>query len=184
MDRDARRARQRWSAQLAALVTCGSCSGTFSLHQIVSLAVIARAGIWLLCLSLALAGCASSRAAKAPGRLRATASCTPPAGGRCEGPEPRQSVAASPDDRTLATIVMCGGWLRISETPREVRATFVASAVGAGAMSCARVRLTARLATPLARRLILDATSGDRVAVTHCPPRPTRVPGYVLTACA
>lgn len=108
----------------------------------------------------------------------------PPAGGRCGGPEPLQAVSVGADDRRLATVVMCGGSLRLSETPNAVLVTYVASAVGPGAMSCARVRLTARLAAPLARRPVVDATSGDRVPVTQCTAHPTRAPGYVLTACS
>jgi hypothetical protein len=78
---------------------------------------------------------------------------------------------------------MCGGWLRASETATSVRVTYVAGAVGPGAMSCALVRLTARLAQPLGNREVLDTTSGDRLMVTHCKshPRPTR--GPVRTAC-
>jgi len=90
----------------------------------------------------------------------------------------------SADDRRLATIVLCGGSLRVTETASRVRVKYVASAVGPGAMSCAQVRLTAKLAAPLAHRAVLDATSGDRVTVTRCGPRLSPARGYALTACS
>ena len=144
--------------------------------------VIGRAGVLLACVALVLVACANPTGTAGVPAAPSATSCAPPAGGRCEGPEPIESMVVSANGRRLATVVMCGGWLRVSETTSVVQVTYVASAVGAGAMSCARVRLTAGLARPLADRAVVDATRGDRVAVTHCGP-PARARGDVLTAC-
>jgi hypothetical protein len=119
----------------------------------------------VLSLGGAAAGCALSGA-----------SCTPPAGGRCEGPLPLARSGAdnqirlgiTPDGRTLTAVVPCGGSLRIRQGS-QVRLTWIASAVGAGGMSCASIALTAVLAQPLGGRELLDGATGTLLRPIECP---------------
>lgn len=111
----------------------------------------------------------------------AATGCTPPAGGRCAGPLPlppdqletpsnvlRAGVGVSPDERTIIVIVECGGRLVARESKHEVLLTWIASAVGAGAMSCAEVPLTAHLRQPLGSRPVIDSATGARLHPPVC----------------
>jgi hypothetical protein len=117
--------------------------------------------VTLLC-ALAMAGCSSSGGSNPPHR----ATCTPPAGGRCPGPEPvgialRHGLQLSSDGRTIHGSFLCGGKLETSETARQITLTYVASRVGPGAMACAMVPLSVRLDTPIGTRTAVDGVSGQ-----------------------
>ena len=94
--------------------------------------------------------------------------CSPPAGGRCaadvawSGP-----IQVSADGRRLHGIVLCGGTLRATETSTRVSLTLHVAAVGAGAMSCARIDVAARLSQPLGSRTVVDQVSGRTIPVQH-----------------
>lgn len=112
-----------------------------------------------------------------------TTHCEPPAGGRCAGPEPLMvtaggayGVGVTADDRTVVAVVPCGGRLEVKESATAVTLTWIASAVGAGAMSCAIVPLAKRLRSPLGARHLVDGPTGDRLPVGQC--RPNRY-GYL-----
>ena len=111
----------------------------------------------------------------------AATGCTPPAGGRCAGPLPLPpdqletpskllytGVGVSPDGRTIIVAVECGGRLVARERKNEVLLTWIASAVGAGAMSCAGVPLTAHLRRPLGGRPVIDGVTGTRLHPLVC----------------
>lgn len=66
---------------------------------------------------------------------------------------------------------MCGGRFSARETPSTVYVTYVASSVGAGGMSCARVKLSATLAKPVDNRRVIDTTTGQPVPLKLCPDR-------------
>lgn len=136
------------------------------------LAFIARGGLALL---VALTG-------EGLTACPTTHACVPPAGGRCAGPEPLPAppsptrpgghltvggVAVTPDGRTLTVMVLCGGTLRLHEGA-AVSVTYVAGAVGAGAMSCALVPLTAQLRQPLGARRLVDGVSGRALRPVVC----------------
>jgi hypothetical protein len=104
--------------------------------------------------------------------------CEVRAGGRCAGPEPMPLVrtsprgnhrvlvygpALTPDGRTLLVTTMCGGALRVKESPQEVVVTYVASDVGAGGMTCALVPLRAQFAQPLGGRPLFDGVTHQQV---------------------
>jgi hypothetical protein len=112
----------------------------------------------------------------------ATSGCTPLAGGRCAGPEPiplytwpgtprtplYAGPAVSPDGRTIIVIVPCGGRLVVHESQDEVLITWIASALGAGVMSCAEVALTVHLRQPLGSRRLVDSVTGARLHPPVC----------------
>jgi hypothetical protein len=112
----------------------------------------------------------------------ATSGCTPLAGGRCAGPEPiplytwpgtprtplYAGPAVSPDGRTIIVIVPCGGRLAVHESQVEVLITWIASALGAGVMSCAEVTLTVHLRQPLGSRRLVDGVTGARLHPPVC----------------
>ena len=113
----------------------------------------------------------------------ATSGCTPQAGGRCAGPEPippdlwpgtarsgrlLDGPAVSPDGRTIIVFVECGGRLVVRESRDEVLVTWIASAVGAGGMSCAEVALTVYLRQPLGSRRLVDGVTGARLHPSVC----------------
>jgi hypothetical protein len=115
---------------------------------------------------LALAGCASNSQESPP---RAS-SCTPPAGGRCAGPEGVGAalvgdLSAGKDGRTIRGRFQCGGQLEASETPQRITVTYVASQVRAGAMLCALVPLSVHLAAPVGSRTVVDAVTGHRLVI-------------------
>jgi len=112
-----------------------------------------------------------------------TSGCTPQGGGRCAGPEPippdlwqgtahsgrlLEGPAVSPDGRTIIAAVECGGRLVARESRDEVVVTYIASAVGAGGMSCAEVALTAYLRQPLGSRRLVDGVTGARLHPAVC----------------
>jgi hypothetical protein len=76
-------------------------------------------------------------------------------------------VAVTRDGRTVTVVVVCGGKLQVREG-QAVLLTWVAGAVGAGAMSCALVPLTVRLRRPLGLRPLVDAVSGRRLRPAVC----------------
>jgi hypothetical protein len=89
---------------------------------------------------------------------------------RPTGPDGRLTVGAvaiTPDGRTLTVVVLCGGKLTVREGT-QVFITWIASAVGPGAMSCATVALTARLQRPLARRPLVDTVTGRTLRPVVC----------------
>ncbi len=94
--------------------------------------------------------------------------CTPPAGGRCaqdvawSGP-----IYVTPDGRRLHQVINCGGTLHATETASRVMIRLHVGAMGAGSMSCARVDVGVRLATPLGDRTVVDSVGGHVVRVVH-----------------
>ena len=120
-----------------------------------------------LILGLVLSGCQWSRHGARP----RAASCTPPAGGRCA-----QDVAWSgPIYLTrgglrLHQVIICGGTLSATETAARVSIRLHLGAMGPGTMSCARLDVGVRLASPLGDRSVVDAVSGHVVPVVHGPP--------------
>jgi hypothetical protein len=100
------------------------------------------------------------------GSRPAATGCHPGAGGRCAGAEPVAaalvgSLHPTPDRRTVWGRFPCGGRLTARETAQQVALTYVASAVGHGAMSCALVPLAVVLAEPLGHRRVVDAETGQ-----------------------
>ena len=94
-----------------------------------------------------------------------SASCTPRPGGRCPGPEPvnRALIGVLGIDHTgrhLRGTFQCGGRLVVAETGETVTVTYIASAVGPGAMMCARVLLRATLPTAAGHRTFRDGVTG------------------------
>lgn len=99
-----------------------------------------------------------------PSSVPPTTPCVPPAGGRCGGPAPVERWLVGPllvsaDGRTLAGRFQCGGRLSAREAPGQVTLTFVASSVGAGAMSCALVPVSVALRSPLGTRTLVDGVT-------------------------
>ena len=95
--------------------------------------------------------------------------CSPPAGGRCAGPRPIGSgqLVESRDGLTLSGRFLCGGRLGETETSSEVVVTYEASAVGAGAMSCANVPLSVTLTRALGNRTVLDGVTRRPITVSR-----------------
>jgi hypothetical protein len=116
-----------------------------------------------LILGLVLSGCRWSR--------HGAASCTPPAGGRCaqdvawSGP-----IYVTRDGYRLHQVIVCGGTLSATETTAAVSIRLHLGAIGAGAMSCAKVDVGVHLASPLGDRTVVDSMSGRAVRVVHGPP--------------
>ena len=77
-------------------------------------------------------------------------------------------VAVFPDGRTIVAVVLCGSRLVARETQGEVLVTWVASAVGPGGMSCARIPLTAHLRRSLGTRRLVDGVTGAQLRPTVC----------------
>jgi len=116
----------------------------------------------------------------------AATGCTPPGGGgRCAGPLPLppdqleiprnvivSGVGVSPDGRTIIVFALCGGRLVARESKNEVLLTWIASAVGAGGMSCPMTPLIAHLRRPLAGRPVIDGVTRTRVHPPVCKPDP------------
>ena len=67
--------------------------------------------------------------------------------------------------RQLRGTFQCGGRLVVVETAETVTVTYVASAVGPGAMMCARVPLRATLPTAAGQRTFRDGVSGATLRV-------------------
>jgi hypothetical protein len=97
-------------------------------------------------------------------------SCLPPAGGRCPGPERIYSLHLDRTGRVLSGTFACGGRLTADESTSDVVVTYFASAVGAGAMSCAEVVLRVRLATPLAGRRLTDGSTHRLIQLVPAAP--------------
>jgi hypothetical protein len=97
-----------------------------------------------------------------------TATCSPPAGGRCAHdvawPGP---IHLSPDGRRLHGRIVCGGTLSASETPDRVVVRLHLGAMGPGTMSCAVPDVGVRLVSPLGGRTVVDAVSGQRIRVVR-----------------
>lgn len=68
--------------------------------------------------------------------------------------------------RQLNGTFQCGGRLVVAETAETVTVTYVASAVGPGAMMCALVPLRATLRTPAGSRTFRDGVTGATLHVT------------------
>jgi hypothetical protein len=121
----------------------------------------------LVVLVVVLSGCASHAvAAPRPDPTASPASCTPPAGGRCASDVSWPgSIQVSADGGRLHGIIDCGGSLHAVETADEVTITLHVGAMGPGTMSCARVDVGVRLATPLGQRTVVDAVSGKSLRV-------------------
>jgi len=124
----------------------------------------------LIALVVLLAGCAGSGGRTPAGGHSSAATCTPPAGGRCPGPIAVPELAVENSGRRLVGVFMCGGRFTGRETSMAVFVTYVASAVGAGGMSCARVKLSVTLDQPLDNRRVIDTTSRRPVPITLCHP--------------
>jgi hypothetical protein len=118
---------------------------------------------------LLFTGCQSGTAVVGPPAPPRT-TCTPPAGGRCAADVAWPGeISLSPDGRTLSGPVLCGGTLHDIDSPDRVTLRLHLGAVGPGAMSCARVEVSIRLAEPLGGRPVYDAVSGDRIPVGRAP---------------
>ena len=96
--------------------------------------------------------------------------CVPPAGGRCPGPEPIYSLHLDRTGTVLSATFACGGRLTADESTSDVVVTYFASAVGAGAMSCAAVVLRVRLATPLDGRRLTDGATHTLIHLVPAAP--------------
>jgi hypothetical protein len=70
----------------------------------------------------------------------------------------------------LSDTFACGGRLTADESSSRVVVTYVASAVGAGAMSCAAIVLRVRLAAPLAGRPVIDGVTHRPIPLTRASP--------------
>lgn len=124
---------------------------------------------------LAVAVLVAATSACAPSSTSAppqTTGCRPPAGGRCAGPAPISTWLIGPltlaaDGRTVSGRFQCGGTLVATETSTRVTLTFVAGAVGAGALSCALVPLTVVLHTTLGNRIVVDGVTHQTVSIQH-----------------
>lgn len=121
----------------------------------------------LLLLLVVLSACASHAAtAPRPDPTPSPAACTPPAGGRCAADVPWPgTIIVSADGRRLHGVINCGGTLKATETADTVTLTLHVGAMGPGTMSCARVDVGVRLATPLDGRTVVDAVSGKSLRV-------------------
>ena len=122
----------------------------------------------LLLLVIALSGCAvhAATAPRTDPTPSPTSTCTPPAGGRCAADVAWPgSIQVSTDGRRLHGVINCGGSLRAVETADTVTLTLHVGAMSAGSMSCARVDVGVRLASPLGQRTVVDAVSGQRIRV-------------------
>ena len=93
--------------------------------------------------------------------------CSPPAGGRCPGPVPLTSVGVDDMGRHLSVFTLCGGRLHAKESRDAVTVTYVASRVGAGAMSCACITLRVTLSAPVGRRAMLDGVTHRPLTLDH-----------------
>ena len=130
-----------------------------------------RIRVGLIALATLLAGCASSGGRAPAGGHPSGSTCTPPAGGRCAGPLPVAELAVEKSGRRLVGVFMCGGDFSARETTATVYVTYLASAVGAGGMSCARIKLAVLLTQPLGNRRVIDTTTGHAVPLKLCPDR-------------
>jgi hypothetical protein len=121
----------------------------------------------LLLLLLVVSGCASHAvAAPRPEPTPSRAACTPPAGGRCAADVRWPgAIHVSADGRRLYGVINCGGTLKVTETADTVTLTLHVGAMGPGTMSCARVDVGVRLASPLGARSVVDAVSGTPLRV-------------------
>jgi hypothetical protein len=61
--------------------------------------------------------------------------------------------------------VLCGGTLHAIESADRVTLRLHLRRIGPGAMTCARVEVSVRLAEPLGSRPVYDAVTGDRIPV-------------------
>lgn len=121
-------------------------------------------------MSTACSQVGSSTGGVSPGSPTGAASCTPPGGGRCAGPEPvgRWLVDQLGVDATGTVIsgrFQCGGALEASETSSRVLLTYIASAVGFGGMACMLVPLSVQLTSPLGDRAVIDGVTGEHLDV-------------------
>lgn len=121
----------------------------------------------------ALTACALSAGTTASIAALTDGPCSAPAGGRCAGPEPVAELVVSADGRTLGETVNCGGRLSARERADHVTVTFTVTSAGAGTMSCPRGALTVTLHAPLNGRTVIDATTGEVIAVSSGDPYQT-----------
>ena len=101
--------------------------------------------------------------------------CKVRAGARCPGPAPVGSALighlylASRTQLAIFGDFRCGGQLRAAESTHRVVITYLASRVSPGAMMCAKVNLSVKLAKPLDGRHVFDAVTGKRLQVGVLP---------------
>jgi hypothetical protein len=97
--------------------------------------------------------------------------CKIRAGARCPGPAPVDSALighlylASRTQLAIYGNFQCGGRLQATESKHQVTITYVASRVRPGAMMCAKVNLSVKLAKPLDGRRVIDGVTGRRLPV-------------------
>lgn len=86
--------------------------------------------------------------------------CTPPPGGRCAGPAPiTTQLTVDASGRQISGVFQCGGTLAATESERQVTLTYRASAVRAGGLTCALIRVSVSLEQPLGNRTVVDGTT-------------------------
>lgn len=113
--------------------------------------------------SLASSACSGSSAAPGAG-----AACTPPPGGRCGGPAAiTQELTVDSSGRQISGVFQCGGTLTAAETDTAVTLTYRASAVPAGGLTCALIRLSVTLHRPLGGRTLVDGTTHRTLQVSR-----------------
>ncbi len=126
----------------------------------------------LLLLVIVLSGCAvhAATATRPDPTPSPTSTCTPPPGGRCAADVAWPGlIRISADGRRLHGVVNCGGTLRATETADTVTLTLHVGKMGPGTMSCARVDVGVRLASPLNGRTVVDRVTGHRLRVVGQP---------------
>lgn len=94
--------------------------------------------------------------------------CSPPVGGRCPGPEAVgdaliSDLLLSKDGLTISGRFQCGGKLEVSEGPRRILLTYIASYVRQGGMACAMVPVSVHLDGPVGSRVVIDGVTGRRL---------------------
>jgi hypothetical protein len=134
------------------------------MHRSLRAALGAPAVAGLLLVALMLGGCGF--ALQGTGG-RPSATCTPPAGGRCAADVAWPGhILVTPDGRRLHGRVPCGGTLSlVAQTSSRVTIRLHVGAMGPGTMSCALPDVGVRLDAPLRGRTVYDAVSGRSVPV-------------------
>lgn len=123
-----------------------------------------RAAAIVACVLASLVGSACSGGSSSS---PSTAPCTPPPGGRCAGPAPiTAQLTVDASGRQIAGVFQCGGTLTATESDRQVTLTYRSSAVPAGGLTCALVRVSVSLEQPLGGRAVVDGTTHARLHVS------------------
>jgi len=144
-------------------------------------AALATISLISVAVCVLLAGCASNaRSVSYPvNSLTAVSSppppwsypCTPEDGAGCSPPQPiTRQLWTDAVGRTINGLFACGGTLVATETATQVALTYRQQLMMPGAMACAFPILTARLASPLGTRMVVDATTGGQLPVAPSPP--------------